>query len=130
MCVQRAKLLPSASLLGSLFIPLFQGVAGRETLGMRLSFPLLFKLIDYKRHNLHHINVAFYFQRNSYASEHMPRRERRSSSSPAARRASSVAQPAPQQPKQPGLFGQMASTAAGVAIGSTVVGACILPTHI
>ena len=40
------------------------------------------------------------------------------SSVPAARPASSVAQPAPQQP---GLFGQMASTAAGVAIGSTVV---------
>jgi len=40
---------------------------------------------------------------------------------PAARPASSVAQPATQQPRQPGLFGQMASTAAGVAIGSTVV---------
>jgi len=39
---------------------------------------------------------------------------------PAARPASSVAQPATQQPRQPGLFGQMASTAAGVAIGSTV----------
>ena len=37
---------------------------------------------------------------------------------PAAKPPSSVAQPAPQQP---GLFGQMASTAAGVAIGSTVV---------
>jgi len=49
---------------------------------------------------------------------------------PAARPASSVAQPAPQQPKQPGLFGQMASTAAGVAIGTTVVGACILATRI
>ena len=43
------------------------------------------------------------------------------SSVPAARPASSVAQPAPQQSRQPGLFGQMASTAAGVAIGSTVV---------
>ena len=43
------------------------------------------------------------------------------SSVPAARPASSVAQPATQQPRQPGLFGQMASTAAGVAIGSTVV---------
>lgn len=42
------------------------------------------------------------------------------SSVPAARPASSVAQPAPQQ-RQPGLIGQMASTAAGVAIGSTVV---------
>ena len=52
------------------------------------------------------------------------------SSVPAARPASSVAQPAPQQPRQPGLFGQIASTAAGVAIGSTVVGACILATHI
>ena len=58
----------------------------------------------------------------------MPRGERRSSSQipqktvprvPAARPAPSVAQPAPQQP---GLFGQMASTAAGVAIGSTAVG--------
>ncbi|XP_032226545.2 coiled-coil-helix-coiled-coil-helix domain-containing protein 2 [Nematostella vectensis] len=41
---------------------------------------------------------------------------------PATRQASSVApQPSSQmQPKQPGLFGQMASTAAGVAIGSTV----------
>lgn len=62
-------------------------------------------------------------------SEHMPRSKRRSSSPPrpvssvpAARPASSVAQPAPQQPRQPGLFGQMASTAAGVAIGTTVVG--------
>ena len=41
------------------------------------------------------------------------------SSVPANRPASSVAQPA--SPQQPGLFGQMASTAAGVAIGSTVV---------
>jgi len=39
---------------------------------------------------------------------------------PAAKPASSVAQPAPAAPQQPGLFGQMASTAAGVAIGSTV----------
>ena len=58
----------------------------------------------------------------------MPRRKRRSasparpvSSVPAARPVFSVAQPAPQQSRQPGLFGQMASTAAGVAIGSTVV---------
>jgi len=36
------------------------------------------------------------------------------------RPSSSVAQPAPQQSSQPGLFGQMASTAAGVAVGSTV----------
>lgn len=43
------------------------------------------------------------------------------SSVPAAKPASSVAQPAPAAPQQPGLFGQMASTAAGVAIGSTVV---------
>ena len=43
---------------------------------------------------------------------------RPSSSVPAARPASNVAQATPQQP---GLFGQMASTAAGVAIGSTVV---------
>lgn len=41
-----------------------------------------------------------------------------SSSVPAARPATSVAQPA--APQQPGLLGQMASTAAGVAIGSTV----------
>jgi len=33
--------------------------------------------------------------------------------------------PAP-QPKQPGLFGQMAATAGGVAIGSTVVSSNIL----
>ena len=37
-----------------------------------------------------------------------------------ARQGSSVAQPAPQRSSQPGLFGQMASTAAGVAVGSTV----------
>lgn len=43
------------------------------------------------------------------------------SSVPAAKPASSVAQPTA-RPQQPGLFGQMASTAAGVAIGSTVVG--------
>ena len=67
----------------------------------------------------------------------MPSSKRRSSSPPrpvssvpAARPASSVAQPAPQQSRQPGLFGQMASTAAGVAIGSTVVSACILATRI
>ena len=62
----------------------------------------------------------------------MPRGERESSkrarpkpvsSVPAVRPASSVAQPAP---KQPGLFGQMVSTTAGVAIGSTVVGTCTL----
>ena len=62
----------------------------------------------------------------------MPRGERRSSkrappkpasSVPAANSTSSVVQPAPQQP---GLFGQMASTAAGVAIGSTVVGTSTL----
>lgn len=46
---------------------------------------------------------------------------RPSSSVPAARPASNVAQPKPATPQQPGLFGQMASTAAGVAIGSTVV---------
>lgn len=46
------------------------------------------------------------------------------SSVPAARPASSVAQPTPQQ-RQPGLFGQMASTAAGVAIGSTVVSSSV-----
>ena len=57
----------------------------------------------------------------------MPRSDRRSSPPP---RPVSSAQPAPQQPRQPGLFGQIASTAAGVAIGSTVVGACILATHI
>ena len=69
--------------------------------------------------------------------EHMPRSAKRSSlpartvsSVPAAKPVSNVAQPAPQQPRQPGLFGQMAATAAGVAIGSTVVGACILATHI
>mmetsp|Transcript_54798 Transcript_54798/g.87001 ORF Transcript_54798/g.87001 Transcript_54798/m.87001 type:complete len:157 (+) Transcript_54798:104-574(+) len=45
---------------------------------------------------------------------------RPSSSVPAARPASNVAQPTPATPQQPGLFGQMASTAAGVAIGSTV----------
>lgn len=39
---------------------------------------------------------------------------------PAPARPASVAQPAPQQSSQPGLFGQMASTAAGVAVGSTV----------
>lgn len=39
---------------------------------------------------------------------------------PAPARPTSVAQPAPQQSSQPGLFGQMASTAAGVAVGSTV----------
>lgn len=33
---------------------------------------------------------------------------------------SSVANPS-QQPRQPGMLGQIASTAAGVAIGSTVV---------
>ena len=44
------------------------------------------------------------------------------SSVPAAKPASSVAQPTAARPQQPGLFGQMASTAAGVAIGSTVVG--------
>lgn len=38
---------------------------------------------------------------------------------PAKPAPSSVGRPA--QAKQPGLFGQMASTAAGVAIGSTVV---------
>jgi len=43
---------------------------------------------------------------------------------PAAKPASSVAQPAPAAPQQPGVFGQMASTAAGVAIGSTVVSYC------
>lgn len=42
------------------------------------------------------------------------------SSVPAARPASNVAQPAQAAPQQPGLIGQMASTAAGVAIGSTV----------
>ena len=41
------------------------------------------------------------------------------SSVPAAKPASNVSQPS--APQQPGLFGQMASTAAGVAIGSTVV---------
>ena len=63
----------------------------------------------------------------------MPRGGRRSSgrSSPMFGKASppprapprpvSSAQPAPQQPRQPGLFRQIASTAAGVAIGSTVV---------
>ena len=42
---------------------------------------------------------------------------------PATRPASSVAQPPPaaQTQRQPGLMAQMASTAAGVAIGSTVV---------
>lgn len=40
------------------------------------------------------------------------------SSVPAAKPASNVSQPS--APQQPGLFGQMASTAAGVAIGSTV----------
>ncbi|KAL9981101.1 hypothetical protein ACROYT_G009762 [Oculina patagonica] len=53
------------------------------------------------------------------------------SSVPAARPASSVAQPAP-RPQQPGLFGQMASTAAGVAIGSTVghaVGGALFGGH-
>ena len=45
------------------------------------------------------------------------------SSVPAARPASNVAQ-APTAPQQPGLIGQMASTAAGVAIGSTVVCYC------
>ena len=43
----------------------------------------------------------------------------RPSNVPAQRPASSVSQPAPQQ-KQPGLFANMASTAAGVAVGSTV----------
>ena len=46
------------------------------------------------------------------------------SSVPAARPASNVAQPAQAAPQQPGLIGQMASTAAGVAIGSTVVCYC------
>lgn len=45
------------------------------------------------------------------------------SSVPAAKPASNVAQPS--TPQQPGLFGQMASTAAGVAIGSTVV-SCLI----
>ena len=43
------------------------------------------------------------------------------SSAPAAKPASSVAQPTA-RPQQPGVFGQMASTAADVAIGSTVAG--------
>lgn len=54
------------------------------------------------------------------------------SSVPAAKPASNVAQPSPPQPKQPGLFGQMASTAAGVAIGSTVghaVGGALFGGH-
>lgn len=55
----------------------------------------------------------------------MPRGERKSSKrappKPVSSVPASVAHPAPQQP---GLFGQMASTAAGVAIGSTVVRTC------
>ncbi|KAK3596545.1 hypothetical protein CHS0354_013229 [Potamilus streckersoni] len=60
----------------------------------------------------------------------MPRRGRSSSPvRPAPRPAASVpahpppSQPAPvmmQQPKQPGMFAQMATTAAGVAVGSAV----------
>lgn len=44
-------------------------------------------------------------------------------SSVPATRPAQPAQPAviQQQPRQPGLFGQMASTAAGVAVGSAVV---------
>merc|ERR1711962_537867 len=39
---------------------------------------------------------------------------------PAVQPQSAVAAPPPAQPQQPGLFAQMASTAAGVAVGSTV----------
>jgi len=39
---------------------------------------------------------------------------------PSTRPTSAVAAPPPAQPKQPGMFAQMASTAAGVAVGSTV----------
>lgn len=37
------------------------------------------------------------------------------------------AHPPAAQPRQPGLFGQMAATAGGVAIGSTVVSGVLLP---
>jgi hypothetical protein len=55
----------------------------------------------------------------------MPRRQSssRSSAKPAPRQTPVQQQaqpPVPQQPQQPGLFAQMASTAAGVAVGSTV----------
>jgi len=51
-------------------------------------------------------------------------RPRPASNLPAPRPASKVAAPAPPQPRQPGLFANMASTAAGVAVGSTVVCLC------
>ena len=45
---------------------------------------------------------------------------------PASQPASSVAAPQ-QQAKQPGLFANMASTAAGVAVGSTIVNSIYVP---
>ncbi|KAI8814292.1 hypothetical protein BJ742DRAFT_330846 [Cladochytrium replicatum] len=60
----------------------------------------------------------------------MPRQSRRSQPAPSrpaparqvpvAQPQQSVAHPPPAAPQQPGLFGQMASTAAGVAVGSAV----------
>ena len=62
--------------------------------------------------------------RSSGFSRQAPRQSaptpQRRSNVPAAQPASSVAAPQ-QQAKQPGLFANMASTAAGVAVGSTIV---------